>query len=264
MADDELHLGRFPIATTRPGRLLRLLPGSLPASAAGRKRCKPDLEVLLRIPACAQWPRGALLALGSGSHARRRAGAWIGFGANGRVTGRSHPVDATPLYTRLTRELGELNIEGGWTGPDSLFLLQRGNRGGAPNAVIRFALQPVLDALRNESALPPLARLQLRPIALPDIDGVPLGFTDATALPDGRWLFSAVAEDTRDAYRDGPCYGAAIGLADARHRIQWLRRVDPPLKIEGIECQDGPDRLLLVSDADNPRLPAQLLTCGLG
>jgi hypothetical protein len=264
VADDELHLGRFPVASARPGKLLRLLPGALPATPALRKRRKPDLEVLLRLPVCVEWPRGALLALGSGSRPRRGRGAWIALGSNGRVTGRPHPVDASPLYARLTSELGELNIEGGWVSGDSLFLLQRGNRGNAPNAVIRFALQPLLTSIRNGqlAALPPRT---LKLMSLGDIDGVPLGFTDGTALPDGRWLFSAVAEDTVNAYHDGPCAGAAIGLADARHRIQWLRQVDPPLKIEGIETSaaGNAQRLLLVSDADDPSLPAQLSAVSL-
>jgi len=264
VADDELHLGRFPLSSTRPGRLLRLLPGSLPAPAALRKRRKPDLEVLLRLPVCVEWPRGALLALGSGSLPRRSRGAWIALGSNGRVTGRPHPVDASPLYARLTSELGELNIEGGWVSGDSLFLLQRGNRGNARNAIIRLALQPLLSGIRNGqmAALPPRT---LKHMALGHIDGVPLGFTDGTGLRDGRWLFTAVAEDTVNSYRDGACAGAVIGRADAHHRIQWQRQVDPPLKIEGIEASAAGNarRLLLVSDADDPALPAQLSTVSL-
>jgi len=264
VADDELHLGRFPVASTLPGKLLRLMPGSLPVAPALRKRRKADLEVLLRLPVSVEWPRGALLALGSGSRPRRGRGAWIALGSNGRVTGRAHPVDASALYARLASEVGELNIEGGWVSGESLFLLQRGNRGNAPNALIRFALQPMLSGIRH-GQLAPLPPRMLKFMSLGDIDGVPLGFTDGTALPDGRWLFAAVAEDTANAYLDGRCAGAAIGLADARHRIQWLRRVEPPLKIEGIATSGAGNtrRLLLVSDADDPTVPAQLLTAAL-
>jgi len=261
VADDELHLARFPMNGSRPGSLLRLLPGSLPTGKERRKRLKPDLEVLLRIPACPEWPRGALLALGSGSRPHRCRGAWIALREDGRAAGRAHVIDAAPLYSRLSEHVDGLNIEGGWIREDSLFLLHRGNRGGAPNALVRFALRPLLASLRHDAALPGLAPLELRLIELPQVDGVSLGFTDATPLPDGCWLFSAVAEDTSDAYRDGAFSGAAIGMVDRSHRLRWLRRVDPSLKIEGIEVdRRHTDRVLLVTDADDPRVPA-LLAC---
>jgi hypothetical protein len=98
-------------------------------------------------------------------------------------------------------------------------------------------------------------------MVLPELRGVPLGFTDAAPLPDGSWVFTAVAEDTDDAFHDGPCAGAAIGMADVRHRMQWLRPVEPLYKIEGIDvtAARGSARLLLVTDADDPATPAQLL-----
>jgi hypothetical protein len=51
------------------------------------------------------------------------------------------------------------------------------------------------------------------------IQGVPFCFTDAAALPNGNMVFSAVAEDTADAYRDGFCIGAAIGMIDDSGRL---------------------------------------------
>jgi hypothetical protein len=46
------------------------------------------------------------------------------------------------------------------------------------------------------------------------VGGVALAVTDAVALPDGRVLVSAAAEDTPNAVDDGPVVGAAIALLD--------------------------------------------------
>jgi hypothetical protein len=174
---------------------------------------------------------------------------------------RPHRIDATPLFARLEREIGEVNIEGGWIWGDRLYLLQRGNRGKAPNAIIGWALAPLLRALVHEHVLPEQAPLVLREIPLGNVDGVTVGFTDGTPLPDGRWMFSAVAEDTGDAYHDGRLAGAFVGMAGPRHGLHWLRRISPDYKIEGIEldARSKKPRLLLVSDADDPGQPAWLL-----
>ena len=50
VADDELHLGVFPAAGDAPGHLIRLFEGALPASKAERKKLKPDLETLMKLP----------------------------------------------------------------------------------------------------------------------------------------------------------------------------------------------------------------------
>src|SRR5262245_3621265 len=72
VADDELHLGVFGAGDTNPGRLIRLLDGELPAAKAERKKQKPDFESLTLLPASAEYPYGAILALGSGSRPNRR------------------------------------------------------------------------------------------------------------------------------------------------------------------------------------------------
>jgi sugar lactone lactonase YvrE len=92
---------------------------------------------------------------------------------------------------------------------------------------------------------------------LGEADGVPLGFTDGTALPDGRLVFCAVAERADDSYQDGPCAAAGVGIVGADFKLQWVRRLSRPHKVEGIAVRpDG--RLLLVTDADDARVPASL------
>jgi hypothetical protein len=265
VADDELHLGRFPLNNAKPGRLQRLFTGDLPDKANKRKKRKPDMEVLLRMPAHKAYPHGALLALGSGSGKHRNRGALLALGATGRVVGRPARVDATAFYARLMREFGDLNLEGGWVFENRLHLLQRGNKGGSPNAVIQLDLPTAWRSLLRERALPDVDMASLRHYDLGEQRSVPLSFTDAAPLPNGAWLFSAVAENTSDSHADGPCVGAAIGHVDAQQRLRWLRAIVPVWKIEGIDAQlvDRALSILLVTDADDPAVPASLLSLQL-
>ena len=265
VADDELHLGRFSFNPSQPGRLQRLFPGDLPDGVKKRKKRKPDLEVLLRLPASSQYPHGVLLALGSGSGEHRCRGVLLALGADGRIAGKARSIDAEALYTRLARTFDDLNLEGGWVSQGRLHLLQRGNKGDSPNAVLQWELALVVGALLRDRCLPDADPVHMRTVELGDIRGIPLGFTDATPLPDGGCLFSAVAENTDDARSDGPCVGAVIGRMDADTRIRWLRPAFPLYKIEGIELRQegGASELLLVTDADDPSAPALLLQAQL-
>ena len=64
---------------------------------------------------------------------------------------------------------------------------------------------------------------------LGDVDGVGVGFTDGVALPDGGWLFCAVAEDTRNAYDDGRLVGAFVGMAEEVLHAGPLAEVGPEI-----------------------------------
>ena len=265
VADDELHLGRFPFDPAQPGRLQRLFPGDLPDGVKKRKKRKPDLEVLLRLPAGSEYPHGALLALGSGSGVHRCRGALLALGADGRIAGKPRSIDAEAMYARLARSFDDLNLEGGWVSQGRLHLLQRGNKGDSPNAVLQWDYASVVGALQRDRCLPDEDPQLMRTIDLGDIRGIPLGFTDATPLPDGGCLFSPVAENTVDARIDGPCVGAVIGSMDAAAHIRWIRPVRPLYKIEGVETKrdGGRLQLLLVTDADDPDVPASLLQADL-
>ncbi|MFL5098582.1 MAG: DUF6910 family protein, partial [Xanthobacteraceae bacterium] len=65
-----------------------------------------------------------------------------------------------------------------------------------------------------------------------------------------------------DAYNDGPCAGAAIGIVGNNGHLRWLRRLHRPHKVEGVDARLDGDavRLLLVTDADDPDIPASLLS----
>lgn len=260
VADDELHLGVFTEGGTAPGRLLRLFPGELADDKAERKAQKPDLETLALLPAMPGYPHGALLALGSGSKANRQQAVLLALNAQGEVQGAPRLIELAPLYRPLHTQFADLNIEGAFLLGQQLLLLQRGNQGQAANAAVRFAwpaLQAWLLAGEGEAPLPEAVEF----FELGEMQGVALGFTDGAALADGRWLFSAVAENTEDSYQDGACLGAVIGLVESDGRLRRLASLGPQWKIEGIAAQRRGAQLLLslVTDADDPQTAASLL-----
>lgn len=266
IADDELHLGVFDLGGQDDGRWLRLFAGELPEAAAERKALKPDLEALVRLPPFAGYPGGALLALPSGSRPNRQTGALLGLQASGALSGDPRAVDLSALYAPLLLRFPALNIEGAVIREGELVLLQRASGAHPDNALIGFALSRLLEVLSadEELRLPELAA-RVTKIDLGHIDGVPLGFTDAAVLPDGRLVFSAVAENVDDTYHDGPCVGAVIGVLGLDGQVQGLERLDPVLKIEGVDArQEGAVvRLLLVTDADDRAEPGVLLSASL-
>ena len=261
VADDELHLGVFPATGDDPGHLIRLFEGALPASKVERKKLKPDLETLMMLPAGERFPHGAILALGSGSKRNRRMGALLRLDAHGALRGSPDVVDLAPIFSPLDDVFREPNIEGGAVVGDEVRLFQRGNKRHRENAIIRYPLASFLDALNmnRHRAIEPVA---IGMVDIGEIDGVPFCFTDAAALPDGEMLFTAVAEDTDDAYNDGPCAAAVVGLVDGDGHVHRLTRLDGPHKVEGVDARAGGDviRLLLVTDADDPGIPAGLFS----
>ena len=280
VADDEHHLGVLGNTGQAPLQLLRLLPGNLPQGAKERKRAKADLETLAHLPAMPGHPFGALLAMGSGSGSgpNRSRGIIVPLDASGRVIDRVSPVDLKPLYARLRRRLGEINIEGafatlGETGDERHFcLLQRGNRGGekggdkgrekgaSSSAIIRYRWKPFLQWLLGKSdQRPPV--LSITPLDLGSQAGVPLSLTDGAAMPGGRWAFCAVAEDTRNSVDDGACLASAVGVVDAEGAVLQCHRLKGAPKVEGLcaTLSRGQWELTMVTDADDPAQASRLL-----
>jgi hypothetical protein len=264
VADDELHLGVFPLDGPGPGHLIRVFDGILPDDRLERKRQKPDLEALALLPPFQDFPHGGLLALGSGSRPNRGRGALLKLDKHGSVHEPVQALDMSPLLAPLRPVFSELNIEGAVVVGDEFFLFQRGNRRHPENAIMRYPLSQILTALRD----PPADVIEpsgIHRLDLGSIDGVPFCFTDASALPDGEVAFCAVAEDTDDAYRDGPCLGGAIGIIGVDGCLLSLQRLDRPYKVEGISARPvaGGLAFLLVTDADDPAVPAMLLSASM-
>jgi hypothetical protein len=262
ISDDEHHLAVFRDLHT-PGVLHRILPGDLPLSKEARKRLKPDLEALLLLPALPGAAHGALVAFGSGSRPNRDTGVLIPLRATGEPSPRVRRFDLKPLYTPLRALLGEINIEGAMVLGHELVLLHRGVTGRSDNAVARYRLSDLFGVVAGQRTR--AAPASVRRYVLGAIEGVALGFTDGSPLPDGGWVFCAAAENTADSYADGPCRGAAVGVVDARGDLRALHRLEPVLKVEGVAVRvdEAGMALCLVTDSDDPALSSQLLMARL-
>lgn len=258
VADDEHQLALFD-AAGGTGSLHLLFAGELPDDPKARKAAKPDLEALTHLPPFDGHPHGALLALGSGSRPQRERAALLALDAASGLQGPVREIDLAPLYSPLHARHAKLNIEGAFVVADHFCLLQRGSGGDPVNELIRFDWPAVQAWLCGGPAPAPMAGTRH---ALGDIDGVPLCFTDGTALPDGGWAFSAAAEATDDNYADGPCRGSAVGVVGADGRLRGIWPLALSCKVEGIAAaMDGDTlQLLLVTDADDRGAPALLLS----
>jgi hypothetical protein len=267
VADDEHHLGRFKIRVDSPVKLMRLFPGDLPANEKQRKAKKPDLETLASLPAMPGYPHGALLAMGSGSKPTRERGVLLALDAQGRVgkPGCMPPkrIDLSGLYKGLRETVPLLNIEGCFVAHGVLHLLQRGNQADTRSACIRLDWHHAQAWLLDDDNETPRA-VQVDAIDLGPTDpdhGVALSITDACSLPGGAWAFSAVAENTKDSYHDGPCIASALGIVNSSNQVVQLHQLQGAPKVEGITGQTSGNQLTLtlVTDADDPSTPSQLL-----
>lgn len=258
VADDEQHIGIFSLNKKAPGTLLRLFAGDLPIKEKPRKKLKADLEALLLLPPFRSCRNGALFAFGSGSKKTRTRGVLLPLNAKGVVSDAPRLIDLSPWFEPIESSVGELNIEGAVIANGRLNFLQRGNKGAGVNAVVKVPLDHVLEMLAKAtmSELP----FSVRRYKLGSINGIPFGFTDGSALPDGRIVFTAVAEDSENAYDDGACSASALGVLAPNGRLQSMRRLVPSAKVEGIHARlvGRAVRMHLVSDADDVNIPASL------
>ena len=269
----------FVAVIDRTGSSVRAI--ALPAGVGGRRQFddrrgnkahKLDLEACVAIVTEGDT---LLIAFGSGSTPEREYVALIdGWEASAPHTTLVH---AQRLYDLLRREHAfagsELNIEGALYLGDSLRLFGRGN--GAPRANVRpvnatcdLDWPTLLAHLRAPDRDPPPSPANVVRYELGAIGGIPLSFTDAT-LCKNMILYSAAAEESPDAIRDGRVTGSAIGVIDAPGRVRWAPLTDTsrqllPFKVEGLAAvDDATDRLYVVIDADDPEAPSELCTVEL-
>jgi hypothetical protein len=259
VADDEHHLGQLDARDILASRVLmvRFARTDLPADAAQRKRTKPDLETLIHIPATAPAGNSLLVALGSASHPRRERAFVFTLDSHGERADGPRELSLGELIRPLREQFGELNLEAGFVQGERMHLFQRANAGQPLNGHITYETTAIRAWLAGSATDPP-PPLTLETLDLGSIDGVPLGITDAAAWPDGGWIFCAVAEDTSDAYSDGACVGSVIGWVDDQNRVRRIERLQGPPKVEGLALA-GDGRIWLVTDADDPQRPSELL-----
>ena len=238
----------------------------------GNKKFKLDLEACVAVDTDAGT---LLLALGSGSKRRREQIVLVrGWEAQRPEVTLVH---VPRLYDCLRREEAfagsELNVEGAIYLGDRLRLFGRGN------GEVRDGVRPVnatcdldwptllahLDAPNHNPPPPPTTIVRYE---LGMLGGIPLTFTDA-AVWGSSVLYSAAAEASPDAIRDGPVTGSAIGVIDEAERARWTPLLDTsgaPFvgKVEGVTAVDGAaDRIYVVVDADDPEAASILCTVEL-
>lgn len=242
----------------------------------GNKKQKFDLEALVSIDG----PDGqCLLAIGSGSSKGRER--MVTIHRPGEADETLALIAAPALYDVLrdARDFSgsDMNIEGAVLVGDVLRLFARGNGEASKRHVpldatcdLHWPTLRAYLAAPDEQAPPRPTRL--RQYALGDADGVRLSFTDATLCwgdPSARpvVLYTAAAEGSPDARRDGEVAGSAIGFLDPRGdgtemRYALLRDANGerlPLKVEGIACGRADERqVYIVLDIDGPDAPSLL------
>jgi hypothetical protein len=179
--------------------------------------------------------------------------------------------DLSPLYARVAAELGvvpdALNLEGACVAGDRLRWFQRGlPAAGVPTASLDVELRGLLAALTGSDGG---AGVPLGDVRLYDLRGaedLALAVTDAVALPDGRVLVSAAAEDSLNTYDDGPVLGSALAVLDGDVVVGTVLLPEPDgrvAKVEGLallEWGDERGRVLATVDADDPEVPSAVLT----
>ncbi len=229
--------------------------------AAGTKHLKPDLEV-----ACPAEVDGepAVVVLGSGSTPRRMRGVLVRrSGAGFQV----EPAELGPLYASVAAELGlpveHLNLEGASRHGGTVRWFNRGNlAAGVPSCSVDVPLEALVDALLGRADSGAVEVRRPRVYELGKVEGVGLAVTDAVALPDGRVLLSAAAEDTPNAVDDGPVVATALALLDDEEVLATAAipevggRVH---KVEGLALRrvhGGELHLLAVVDDDDPETPS--------
>ncbi len=264
--DDATHAAWRRTDGVSAVRVLESVEGhELFSAAEGTKLLKPDFEA-----ACEVLIDGepAVVLLGSGSTSARMRASLVRLTDDGP---RFDVVALDPLYARVAEALGIgidlLNLEGACRTGDTFRWFNRGNlTAGLPSASVDVEVAELAAALTGSLA-PEEVKVGNRHVyELGDVDGVGLAVTDAVALPDGRVLLSAAAEDTPNAIDDGPVVGVALALVHGDDPLALTPLSAPDgsvYKVEGLGLRDIGNRgldLIAVVDADDPLVPSTELT----
>jgi hypothetical protein len=243
----------------------------------GNKADKLDHEAIVIV---ADGTEVLVVALGSGSMPRRESIALIsGLDTLEPIT---HVAAAPRFYGALRASTSfagsELNVEGAVYRDGRLRLFGRGNgavRGDSRpvNATCEIEWAALRAHIAQPDRSPPPTPVDIVRYELGVIGDSRLAFTDATpGWPSvGRTppvFYSAAAEASPDATRDGDVAGSVIGVIeehDGEYTARWAELSNEDggrlsLKAEGIAlARSGAGRLLVVVDADAHDRASELL-----
>ena len=256
LSDDEREMALFEDRTDEPGTLIKVMDGTTPSSPDERADHKPDFECMAHFEPFDRFEHGAILGLGSGSAPDRNQATLLSLTSDGRPDSDFEVADLGPLYERLREDIVDLNIEGSAVVGDVFRLMQRGNGPEGRNASVDLDADAVRSALAGGEPISPSAVQTIEFYDLGYLKGVPLCFSDASPLPDGRMAFIASAEI------DGGYVGSSLGLMNSDGTVEFNEPVDHELKLEGLAAdvlKDGRIRLVMVSDSDDPDQPSPLM-----
>ena len=260
--DDSTSAAWLRPSGTFPVRVLPPVEGhDVFSSAQGTKQYKPDLEAACELRLDGE---PSVLMLGSGSTPRRMRACLVQIADDvPHVT----VADLSPLYAEVSRALDippdQLNLEGACRLDDTLRWFARGNRAaGVPSSSVDVDVAALLSVVLGQAEPSAVSFGAVRRYDLGEAEGVGLAVTDALALPDGRVLVSASAEDTPNSVDDGPVVATVLALLDGGdvvgvgpvpetdgevHKVEGLALVEP--------SADGA-RVLAVVDADDEEAPS--------
>ncbi len=213
---------------------------------------KPDLEAI----APGDSSGNVLLAFGSGSKSPERD-ILVEIDI---TTGTAREYPLIEFYSRLRSVAGitseELNIEAAEVYQEELYLFNRGK-----NLIIRCSLADFRKYLEGGEKT---FDLEIFSIDLPDIDGIPAGFSGASLDPEnGKLFFTATVENTDNWIDDGEVLGSFIGVFDLKelqdemkpdHIAILLDENYLKVKVESVAVlspfRSGEAELLMVTDSD--------------
>lgn len=262
IGDDLLDLAVFRLSSEEPGRLVNALRGGVPESQDERQKEKADLEALTALPPFDGAPNGVLFGLGSGSGPKRNRGFVWAFASDGGLDGEPTEIDLTPVYDLLREDVPELNVEGAAVVGERLWLLHRGNHRDSRSVIAELSLPDVMDSITGDRRVDPHELAALRAYDLGDLDGVELGFSDATTVASDMLVFTASAEAQGHDGPDGEIRGSVVGTIDLDGHVQRLRTIDSRYKVEGVDARvdTGVADFLFVCDQDEDEAASPLLS----
>ncbi len=257
-----------------------------------RRRDIEGLEHPARDEILRRFPNGLLMMSGSGGMSwkgfRRSTCVVYSLDAAGHISGLPAKISLEALHQSLQdcdAVNGDLNIEGMAVYGRSLVLAQRGNSvdpDGQPakNLLIHLDLGEVLESIYTDLSVGALELQRTRDYDLGnlpvEVDGatydVKIDFTDLDAVtgdPEHRLVFTAAGEGADGTPVEHVIAGSAVGVISADGELLSITPLaDRTIKLEGIDARYNPTLgcidLLLVSDADDPEIPAPLFAARLG